>query len=377
MGKIYNLIFVIYIIYYCQGLLYNSPTFGKILAFLLVFLLFIGVFKVFSLKDKMLYSFSIFIFYIIGSFIFTVLSDSSILSRDIMTLKAIFLALLPTYIFYYGGRYNLIRQSRFLLFLIFYFILSIFLFYQFDSNFSDSSGDGLVGNNLSYNFVSMIPMLILLFSYKRYVKWGIIFIIYFIVISLKRGALLCLLGSLAVYLITYMKSRKVSLHTYISMLFFVAIILGYLYVAFTSSVFIERFDNISEQTSGRDQIFEKIFFSLQNDSTFFSCFFGNGYNEIYRRFGFLAHNDFIEVFYCFGIIGIFLYLKLLIKIGRVAISSKNLFCKNAMLAALVIWLLKTMTTGVFTGESTFILTMVLGYSYGYDRYLSKESNNSI
>ena len=71
-------------------------------------------------------------------------------------------------------------------------------------------------------------------------------------------------------------------------------------------------EDFSSGGNGRAEIMSKVLYLLNYESNTSSIIFGHGVNAISRTIGIGGHNDFLEVLYCYGIIGLVLFITFLI-----------------------------------------------------------------
>lgn len=188
------------------------------------------------------------------------------------------------------------------------YISSIFLFSLFIFNYITISNRGISFSLIeSYFCIMMIPFVLL---QKQKVKYIIIFLI--IIASLlasKRTGIMTLLISLFVfYLISERKiTKKIKVLSMFLIFAFFVFIISDTFFNEQLNLILERFSNISDDGgSGRDIVFADVLNLIHNSSTS-NFIFGHGYNTVIDIIGFSAHNDFLEVFYDFGLVGFLIY----------------------------------------------------------------------
>ena len=79
--------------------------------------------------------------------------------------------------------------------------------------------------------------------------------------------------------------------------------------------------------NGRAEVWSKVI-SEMDRSNISTIFFGNGFNSVYNLFGISAHNDFLECYFDFGVIGLFFYLGIIFYIGKCLIHAKEMKIKE-------------------------------------------------
>lgn len=180
--------------------------------------------------------------------------------------------------------------------------------------------DYLVGDNNVFYFISVVPWLLLSRNNKNRL-FAIALLLCVSFISLKRSAVIIALGCSSIYLINeYIRKSKSKLFVMLT----VAALLFFLYFMVKNQAAVvnveERFDSIGDdEGSGRIEIFGYVY-RMFFDSDIISKLFGHGYNMVtVKTLGTSAHNDFLEVLYDYGIVGLVLYFSLHYQIFKTVI----------------------------------------------------------
>ena len=206
-------------------------------------------------------------------------------------------------------------KSYFLIGIVFLIILTL---YEYILNYNEIHiiGSATAAINSSYFLLYLLPFALCIENNK--IRWLLISIIFVTVLSsFKRGATISIsLGLLSYYYIKHIQlgdgsNKAKSLFT---LLIISLVGFNYLMSSENSTIghLFERFSNINEDKgSGRMESFSVTLNMIQN-SDFISLFFGHGWNkvEMDSPVGISSHNDFLECLYDFGIIGLFLFLRL-------------------------------------------------------------------
>lgn len=130
--------------------------------------------------------------------------------------------------------------------------------------------------------------------------------------SVKRGGVMALALGLLAYIITQQIVSK--RNKFSKVIIGIAILLIFAYIFFyigtlgDNNIF-ERFETIQEdQGSGRTEVWEEAW-RLINDQGFGNYLIGNGFNTVVENSFLLlsAHNDYLEAWFDFGLIGVLLY----------------------------------------------------------------------
>lgn len=177
------------------------------------------------------------------------------------------------------------------------------------------------GNNAVFYVVLLFPWLLM--SSKRWLRLvSLLFIVAVSVLSLKRSAMFIAAG--CVLVVFYFDFLKDSKHRFRSLLLgIVALIAGYCLVNYVNNlsqgVAVERIAHIEEDRgSGRPERFAEVISLITNEREPGKVVFGHGYRSVELQLGeaHTAHNDFLEVTYDYGLLGLIVYL--LIHISLIA-----------------------------------------------------------
>ena len=169
------------------------------------------------------------------------------------------------------------------------------------------------GNNAVFYVVLLFPWLLL--SSKRWLRLAaLLFIVAVSVLSLKRSAMFIAAG--CVLVVFYFEFLKDSQHRLRSLLFgLAAFIAGYCLIDYINSsnqgAAIERIAHIEEDKgSGRLDRFAEVIELIKEERDPVKIVFGHGYRSVELNFGSSssAHNDFLEVAYDYGFLGLIIYL---------------------------------------------------------------------
>ena len=294
---------------------------------------------------------------------------------DINTLeifKSVTIALLSFYPFYYFTRHNCISRKQLL-----FFLIILFVFYGID--FVTSRADIIEATsqeegtfNASYNFALIMPLVFLLHKNKKNLIY--IFLSLFVVlIGAKRGAILCFLVEMLIYLIYLLREDPFGKKHKGRIIFLMAVASAFIVFYLTSHDYLsQRIVQVSTEDDISGQIRSMRYELLWNQ--FFSSegkvfLFGYGFSQTVNIGGGLAHQDWIEVFIDNGIIGGVVYILLLFLCYR-DITKSHIsvpIVKYAYICCLAIWLIKGSFSMVYTSRRCFILFIILGIIQGIIR----------
>jgi O-antigen ligase len=201
-----------------------------------------------------------------------------------------------------------------------------------------------------YYTIFMIPMLYVFFDKKMSYLLSLVYIFLLLFVG-KRGGILALAIGVFCYLIySYICSQEKKKYrnrilTTLGILVIIALISSF-FVDITSIRFISRFLNLGEDGgSGRTRLWSLCISQIKNMS-FVKVFFGYGFRSVYELLGktfAAAHNDILEIFIDYGLIGFSLFI--MINLRWILIIKK-------------VVLNKTKYAGIIMSE--FIMYFILG-----------------
>ena len=285
-------------------------------------------------------------------------------------LKSIYKSLLPIYAFYVFARKELLTEKTMKFWFFIFLVLAIRSFYRVEAAMlrkaleEDSSAEEFT-NNVAYTFVGLLPALVLFYK-KPIIQYVCLAICsYFIVLGIKRGAMLtggiCLIWFVATNVKKVPKNRR----WVVVLVSAVALAIGFYFIRYmmaTSSYFQYRIDQTMEgNSSGRDRLYATFFQQFINESNPFRFLFGNGAYSTLKFSDNLAHNDWLEIAIGQGLLGIMIYLVYWICFYVNWRRSKNhpqAFMAIGMI--LIIYFLSTMFSMSYNNVSR-CAAMVLGY----------------
>ncbi len=380
-NKIYLLIALL-AVYFLQGILYASGgIFSQILVAL--YLLICGIYfvKTIIIKKSAKVSNSIALFIIVlgVSFLLSVKTRytwSGDAIQSFNNYKAICLALLSFFPFYYFAVLGKIQVKTMILIFVMWLCISMFRFYYLrDSIIAESNIDtDQIVNNTGYLFVLLLPYAMLI-NNKLLKICSLVVCMLFVISASKRGAILTGLASLCV-MFYYSLRRAKSIGNKIVILFSVVIIGGLGYYLYEKNTYlVSRFENLAEgNSSGRDYIYATIWDNWLN-APIENKILGQGFNASVDIAGKFAHNDWLELLSSLGIVGVIIYLYIFITFFRFNVKVKNEKSHIMLMMILTIWFTTTLFSMAYLNEIFYILTALMGYGIGntiYSRKMNKE-----
>ena len=371
----YNFYTFLWCLYYLQGVLYAEG--GIVSRSLLVLFLLLSLF--YFAKALMEYSMPSFL-KVLGGFVFLVsIYGLSRLFVDDTTwiysgekssfLKTYLISILPIFSFYYFTRKGWINDRWFSYIFILFFI-TVFLTFQKEEGrrMATSSLDG-VTNNSGYLFLSLLPLTVLL-KKRRIIQYFSIFaILFFIIQSMKRGAILLgIVASLFELLSIITKASKKEraiLSILTILLLIVTVVFSYHFIN-ASDYFYYRIEQTLEgDMSNRETMYPLYFRYFQTDMNPLTFVFGNGADGTLKLFGDYAHNDWIEIAIDLGFVGVLFYLAYWIGLLRFTFApmpKKTMYSYRLIMILFVIIYLGKSVLSMSINSMPLIITSIVGYS---------------
>lgn len=233
-------------------------------------------------------------------------------TRSHIYLQNIYKGLLPIYAFYFFSFKRQISEKNIPQLFIVLLVFSIISYYQKFELVSGQSGNTEITNNIGYYFVPLIPMLHLL-RIKDWCKYMfLIVILAYIMMAMKRGAILIGVIMLLLFLYYHFKGISIKKASYVFVLSIVVLFAAFKITSNlydSSSYFRTRVEETkSGNTSQREKIYTTYFNYFKEKTTPIEFIIGNGANATIALLGEYAHNDWLEFAINQGIIGVAMYL---------------------------------------------------------------------
>lgn len=279
----------------------------------------------------------------------------------------------PVFAFYYFARKGLIDAKKLKLwFFVFLVVYIAQYFYTEQRELARLMMGGYryeeITNNTSYIILSLFPV-IFLFRKKpivQYLALGIIF--YFVISSMKRGALLVAAVLLVwfIYISTQFSSNNRRIGVMLITIVFIAIGWRFIDTLYSRSEYFQyRVESTMEgQSSARNILFSTLWSHYRNNDNVLQLAFGEGAYHTYNIAGNDAHNDWLELLIDCGFVTAFIYL--LFWFGyfndcRKAKAQNDLL--YSMIGACFIFMFLRTFFSMSFSNMPFYLSMVLGYCF--------------
>lgn len=368
---------LIWVLYYLQGIAY--PEGGVTSLALLVVNLLISAsctFKVMQWRNKPIYfkglNILILLFTIYG-FILVFMSPSTIYyplsgmsMKSYSYIKSIYLSLLPIYPFYYYTKKGFLTAERLRIWGVI-FLASVTLSYirmQRDALKALLDADEIT-NNSCYLFLSCLPLLVL-YRKKPLIQFACLaFVIAFIVMGMKRGAIAIGLVCAVYFMLQSIRNSKGKtrlLFMLLSIGICICAVFFFTHEMTTSDYMMKRIDDtLAGNSSGRDNLYSFFWKYFTEQADFKHYLIGRGANgtlEIYYNY---AHNDWLEIAVNQGILGVVVYAFYWLCFYKTWKHATNIDAKTILALTALISFAKTMFSMSYN-DMSYVSTSVLGYA---------------
>lgn len=263
-------------------------------------------------------------------------------------------SLLPIITFYVYTLRGYLDQKRVVVYSIYFLIIYIFVYYQKQQEliiaFSSERIDRVeFTNNTSYNFLALIPLVFFMYKRPLLQYFYLSVVIYFIIMGMKRGAILLMALSLLFFIFENYRLNNSKFNRWliiiITLFLGIGIYYSVSYMMDNSYYFMHRWElTMAGDSSGRDSIYSATWNGIINESSLLLMLFGRGAYSTVIFSGHLAHHDWLEVLCNNGFVGGIILATFFVSILVMAYSSKNIlprYMYNSFILVFYIAFLKT------------------------------------
>lgn len=248
-------------------------------------------------------------------------------------------------------------------------IVTIYYSFVALTNFANYTGDG-IGSvlNISYNVLVLIPFLLQIKN-KLFRYSTMIISCGFIVLSMKRGAIVVMVIMLAVYYYIQSKSGKVKKLSLGRIIVIIALLVSaFIVVNKISGGFLMTRFSFEELITGSDRnlLYGSAISDIKNRS-FIDLLIGKGSGSSLNIIGNGVHNEILEMIFSYGFIGLGIYLWLIVRginILRQLLKQKNSATAYYAMSLVYIIFVGFVGTALFA-HYTFHIMAALGISSSY------------
>lgn len=307
------------------------------------------------------------LFYILLHFLFTYES-----AKELSLMVKIIYNFIAFFFFYLFAYNNDIKDSEIKWL---YAIMSILILYTIliwiDTR-ATLRAVGLSGmaDNKGYALVGCFPMLLLFYKERKF-PFLILLVSIGVLIAAKRGAIFCLISSIIVMILFVKKNGQIRIGT--KMLYSITIIVGFVllvsyYNEYLSETIVRINKIVEDGGSGRNSIYAKYWNGFLDYNVIQSLFGSGLYGGIKNlNVSVLAHSDWLEILYDYGICGILLYINVFLRLGRYIIRQfriKDMYY-YILLSTSIILFIKSIISGTFLMTvETSVLYIPMAYILG-------------
>lgn len=229
----------------------------------------------------------------------------------------IYRSLLPLYAFYVFARKGWLTERTMKFWLFVFLILTIRSFYRAQARLlqkaleKGSSAEEFT-NNIGYSFVALLPALVLFYK-KPIIQYALMAVCgYFIIMGMKRGAMLSGAVCLAWFLYVNYKKTAKKRRWIVVIVSMIVVVVGFYYVQHmmdTSAYFLLRVEETQAgNSSQRDVLYSTFYNHFINEDNPLLFFFGNGASATLKVGSNYAHNDWLEIAINQGVLGLIVYM---------------------------------------------------------------------
>lgn len=285
-------------------------------------------------------------------------------------IKSIYLSLLPIYPFYYYSRLGYLTAERLRIWGM-VFLASVTLSYfrmqrdALTALLEEGSNADETTNNMSYLFLSCLPLLVL-YRKKPLIQFtALAFVLAFIVMGMKRGAIAIGLVS-SIYFMSQAIRNSTGKTRFSFLILSAGICIGavffFIHEMSSSDYMMKRIeDTLEGDTSGRDSLYSFFWTYFTKNDNFLHYLIGRGANgtlEIYDNY---AHNDWLEIAVNQGLLGIFVYAFYWFGFYKTWRNASNIEAKSILTLMALIFFAQTMFSMSYS-DMSYVSTSILGYA---------------
>lgn len=296
--------------------------------------------------------------------------------RNSSYLKSLFLSFPNIYTFYYFSRKGLLTENSLRKWFIVFVGIAIFRFFDYQITSLQTlllNGEDVeeTTNNMGYLFVALMPGVVL---FKNNIKpqYGIMIVcMIFIMMGMKRGAIIVGVVSLIYYLyfnFTYNNQVSKGKVLFFSILIIIAAYFITEHMMESSDFFMSRIAQTEEgNSSGRNDIYEHFWNHFKNEIDTFKFLFGNGANATLDIGINYAHNDWLELAINQGVLGLVVYsIYWLCFWKTIKAIKKNQSAQLVLTLTFISFFMMTLFSMSYTGYSMVSCT-IFGYYLAHCR----------
>lgn len=295
-------------------------------------------------------------------------------SFAINQIESVLIVMMPIYTFYYYGIKGKLTKKHIIWFSLIFLVLSIPMFYysaaammekySWIEEYNDTT------NNKAYFFVQCCVFLPLIGKNKILSAVVVAIIIFFLILGVKRGAILCFVCILPFYLKFLLKGIKWYAIIIVTVGFFIMANWMIDYFSNMDYLFTRIEETREGNVSARDRIYGGIIdYYLGPNSNIFTLLFGFGFCAAVDMVGALAHNDWLELLAGFGLMGLLLYVLFVFSVISIYKKTEDKALKLSIGIAIIMWIIQASVSMAYSFSNFQFL--LLGGLCGMSLYEKK------
>lgn len=234
-------------------------------------------------------------------------------------------------------------------------------------------------DNIGYALVCCFPA-VMLFKNKKIFPFVILMVVVGTILTGKRGAIVALALSGVILFLDILFSKSYSWKQKVLFLVVLTIAFGVAYKYLGEYFFAaqNRFEKIEEDAGHDRPLVYGLFIDGFKCSGFFNQLFGHGLSSGRSFIGVDAHNDWLQLLYEFGIVGVLffaLYVLSLVKTLLTKIKAKNNYLPMLAMTIVILIVKSTISSTFFIDVNSVYLFALAGFSSA--RLNSKKTQNGL
>ena len=374
---------LLWCLYWLQGSLYTSG--GIISQILLAIVLLISLFnfvyanyhyhlpQVLKTLSVIICIFTVYgLIAIVSGKTFTIQESGHSGISSVGYLKNVFISLLPVYTVFVAVKRKHLSEKSMRIWTFLFLAVAIIAFYKFQSEaMASMTSRGIMRdeltNNGSYEVLAIL-LFVPLFYKRPIIQYVIVAIcMYYVLIGMKRGAMLCGVVAAIWFLFNSIKSSHNTRRSFVIILLTVSIIFFSLYAVGTmlnsSEYFNQRLEmTLAGELSNRDTIYATLYSHFINETNLLRFLFGNGANTTLDIASNYAHNDWLEIAINNGLVLLVFYFVFWLRLFKTCRKSNKHSVYFMMISMFfIIYFIKTFFSMSYSNLPTCAAT-ALGYA---------------
>lgn len=368
--------------YYCQGILYSSDSsVSKFIAMLILCMSIvyaikyilcsriIGYVRALLVILSMVSVYGVIAYTVEGSIIHGMVNDTKLF----LWFRNMYLSILPVFTYLYfakSGKMSVCFVRNMFPVIILAVLCSYYWSYltAIQQAFIKTGNDvNETTNNAGYTVLTLVPML-LIYEKKKILQYiGLLVILTFVVLSVKRGAILVCGVMSFLFVIRSLRNTSGKKKVLVLFLIFsVSLIFYYFMMDYMSEsdYLLKRIEETKEgRSSGRNDIYMTLWRNFENQTESIKTLFGGGVWYTTKLTWTAAHNDWLEILIDMGIFGVLVYVYYWIAFFRFSLNKNMPELSRFCVFLIAINLFMKTIFSMSLDSMTFTQGMMIGLSY--------------